>query len=40
MREAAYAISAMFLGIEVTSRLDPDRSEADAVFARWSRSRS
>lgn len=32
-REAAYAICAMFLGIEVMSRLDPERSEADAVFA-------
>ena len=31
-REAAYAISAMFLGIELMSRLDPERSEADAVF--------
>jgi len=32
-REAAYAIAAMFLGIELLSRLDPERSEADAVFA-------
>jgi hypothetical protein len=32
-REAAYAICAMFLGIEVMARLDPERSEADAVFA-------
>ena len=31
-REAAYAICAMFLGIEIMSRLDPDRSEADQVF--------
>ena len=31
-REAAYAICAMFLGIEVMSRLDPERSEAEAVF--------
>ncbi|MGH2663419.1 MAG: TetR/AcrR family transcriptional regulator [Actinomycetota bacterium] len=31
-REAAYAISAMFLGIELMTRLDPERSEADAVF--------
>jgi AcrR family transcriptional regulator len=31
-REAAYAISAMFLGIELLSRLDPERSEADAVL--------
>ena len=31
-REAAYAISAMFLGIELMSRLDPDSSEADALF--------
>jgi AcrR family transcriptional regulator len=31
-REAAYAICAMFLGIEVMSRLDADRSEAEAVF--------
>ena len=31
-REAAYATSAMFLGIELMSRLDPNRSEADAVF--------
>jgi AcrR family transcriptional regulator len=32
-REAAYAISALFLGIELMSRLDPDRSEAEQVFA-------
>jgi AcrR family transcriptional regulator len=32
-REAAYAISAMFLGIELMSRLDPERSEAEAVFS-------
>jgi AcrR family transcriptional regulator len=31
-REAAYAICAMFLGIELMSRLDPARSEAEAVF--------
>jgi AcrR family transcriptional regulator len=31
-RQAAYAICAMFLGIELMSRLDPRRSEADAVF--------
>jgi AcrR family transcriptional regulator len=31
-REAAYAISALFLGIELMSRLDPERSEATAVF--------
>jgi AcrR family transcriptional regulator len=31
-REAAYAIAAMFLGIELMSRLDPSRSEAKAVF--------
>ena len=31
-REGAYAISAMFLGIELMSRLDPDRSEAEPVF--------
>ncbi len=31
-REAAYAISAMFLGIELMTRLDPDRSEAESVF--------
>jgi Asp-tRNA(Asn)/Glu-tRNA(Gln) amidotransferase C subunit len=33
LREAAYAICAMFLGIELMARLDPSRSEADAVFA-------
>jgi AcrR family transcriptional regulator len=32
VREAAYAICAMFLGIELMSRLEPERSEADAVF--------
>jgi AcrR family transcriptional regulator len=32
-REAAYAIASMFLGIELLSRLDPARSEADSVFA-------
>jgi AcrR family transcriptional regulator len=31
-RSAAYAISAMFLGIELLTRLDPARAEADAVF--------
>ncbi len=31
-REAAYAVAAMFLGIELMSRLDPSRSEAEAVF--------
>ncbi|HEX2294867.1 MAG TPA: TetR/AcrR family transcriptional regulator [Actinomycetota bacterium] len=31
-RAAAYAISAMFLGIELLTRLDPERAEADAVF--------
>ena len=31
-RAAAYAISAMFLGIELLTRLDPERSEADEVF--------
>jgi AcrR family transcriptional regulator len=31
-REAAYAVAAMFLGIELMSRLDPERSEAEAVF--------
>jgi hypothetical protein len=33
VRESAYAICAMFLGIELMSRLDPERSEADQVFA-------
>jgi AcrR family transcriptional regulator len=32
VREAAYAISAMFLGIELMSRLAPERSEAERVF--------
>ncbi len=32
VREAAYSISAMFLGIELMSRLDPARSEAERVF--------
>jgi AcrR family transcriptional regulator len=32
VRESAYAICAMFLGIELMSRLDPERSEADQVF--------
>ena len=31
-REAAYAICSMFLGIELMARLDPARSEAEAVF--------
>ena len=31
-REAAYAVSAMFLGIELMSRLDPERSEAEPIF--------
>jgi AcrR family transcriptional regulator len=31
-REAAYAVAAMFLGIELMTRLDPERSEAQAVF--------
>jgi AcrR family transcriptional regulator len=31
-RQAAYAIAAMFLGIELMTRLDPERSEADALF--------
>jgi AcrR family transcriptional regulator len=31
-REAAYAICSMFLGIELMTRLDPARSEAEAVF--------
>lgn len=31
-REAAYAIASMFLGIELLARLDPARSEAEAVF--------
>lgn len=31
-RHAAYAICAMFLGIELMSRLDPARSEADEIF--------
>ncbi len=31
-REAAYAIASMFLGIELMSRLDPARSEAEQVF--------
>jgi len=32
VRESAYAISALFLGIELMSRLDPARSEAERVF--------
>ena len=31
-RPIAYAISAMFLGIELLTRLDPERSEADSLF--------
>jgi AcrR family transcriptional regulator len=31
-REVAYAISALFLGIELMNRLNPDKSEAAAVF--------
>ena len=31
-RSAAYAISSMFLGIELLSRLDPERSEANELF--------
>ena len=31
-REGAYAIAAMFLGIELLARLDPERSEAERVF--------
>jgi AcrR family transcriptional regulator len=31
-REAAYAIAALYLGIELMTRLDPERSEAPAVF--------
>jgi AcrR family transcriptional regulator len=31
-REAAYAIAALFLGIELMTRLDPNRSEAPALF--------
>jgi AcrR family transcriptional regulator len=31
-REAAYAIAALFLGVELLSRLDPARSEAEPVF--------
>jgi AcrR family transcriptional regulator len=32
VREAAYAISSMFLGIEILTRLDPGRSEAPQLF--------
>jgi AcrR family transcriptional regulator len=32
VRQSAYAICAMFLGIELMSRLDPERSEAEQVF--------
>lgn len=35
-REAAYAIAAVFLGIELMERLDPDLSEADQVFSAMS----
>ena len=31
--QAAYAIAALFLGIELMERLDPEQSEADAVFS-------
>jgi AcrR family transcriptional regulator len=31
-RAIAYAISSMFLGIELLTRLDPERSEADDLF--------
>ena len=31
-RPAAYAIASMFLGIELLTRLDPERSEAGTVF--------
>lgn len=31
--EAAYAVAAMFLGIELMTRLDPSRSQADSLFA-------
>lgn len=31
-REAAYSISALFLGIELMARLDPEKSEASSVF--------
>jgi AcrR family transcriptional regulator len=31
-REAAYSISALFLGIELMARLDREKSEASAVF--------
>jgi AcrR family transcriptional regulator len=31
-REAAYAVAAMFLGIELMTRLAPERSEAERVF--------
>ena len=31
-RQAAYSISALFLGIELMARLDPEKSEASAVF--------
>ena len=32
VREAAYAIAGLFLGVELMSRLDPARSEAERVF--------
>jgi AcrR family transcriptional regulator len=31
-RSIAYAIASMFLGIELLTRLDPERSEADSLF--------
>jgi hypothetical protein len=31
-RQGAYAIAAMFLGIELLTRLDPERTEAEQVF--------
>jgi hypothetical protein len=31
-REMAYSISALFLGIELMARLDPEKSEAASVF--------
>jgi AcrR family transcriptional regulator len=32
IREAAYAIASMFLGLELMSRLDPDRGDPEALF--------
>jgi AcrR family transcriptional regulator len=32
VRQAAYAIASMFLGIEIITRLDPERSEAPQLF--------